>query len=219
MRIIGASRAWSSWQTLTCDNREEKTHEKNIRCRCGDDRQQYVFNITRAAVSTCDKNHHRVHEQRELQRYRYIAAKTALIPPVMSLSRARSWPLDATGREGCAAAFVDGSSLKEKSRPTEISDNGGKNDTATVQPVGSPPQVQARRLLCRHYYPEGGWGWVITVVGTLMHLLGPGLQFSVPATVALPAKIKFYHSPLHTAGELKFPSNFANMRLTRRFST
>ncbi|EFN84989.1 hypothetical protein EAI_17330, partial [Harpegnathos saltator] len=65
-------------------------------------------------------------------------------------------------------------------------------------------RVQARRLLCRHYYPEGGWGWVVTVVSTLVHLLGSGLQLSIPATIALPAKVKFYHHPLHTAGESRY---------------
>ncbi|XP_020279646.1 monocarboxylate transporter 2-like isoform X3 [Pseudomyrmex gracilis] len=120
----------------------------------------------------------------------------------MSISRARSWPLlDTTaGRESCAG-FVDDSFLRKKNRPAETSDSEDKNNIAIVQSDGSP-QVQARRLLCRHYYPEGGWGWVVTIVGTLVHLLGPGLQFSVPAAVALPAKVKFYHHPLDTAGWL-----------------
>ncbi|KAH0956395.1 hypothetical protein HN011_010376 [Eciton burchellii] len=128
----------------------------------------------------------------------------------MSMARARSWPLlNAIGIGSCAAS-VDDSSLK-KNR-TETGDGADKSNIAAVQPDGSP-QVQARRLLCRHYYPEGGWGWVITVVGTLVHLLGPGLQFSIPAAVTLPAKVKFYHHPLHTAGESRSPLSRPRIKL------
>ncbi|GAB1869836.1 Monocarboxylate transporter 12-like isoform x2 protein [Camponotus japonicus] len=118
----------------------------------------------------------------------------------MSVSRAQSWPLLNTAARGSYnAASVDDSFLKEKSHPTEINDNGDKSNIAADQ-LDDSHRVQARRLLCRHYYPEGGWGWVVTFVGTLVHLLASGLQFSIPATVALPAKVKFYHHPWHTAG-------------------
>lgn len=125
----------------------------------------------------------------------------------MSISRARSWPLlDLTGMGGCAAAAVaagDGaSSLEQKSRKAAGPPRDGNNADAAQTTDGSS-QVQARRLLCRHYYPEGEWGWVITVIGILVHLLGPGLQLSIPAAAALPAKVKFYHHPLHTAGEFE----------------
>ncbi|XP_072744468.1 uncharacterized protein [Anoplolepis gracilipes] len=117
----------------------------------------------------------------------------------MSISRARSWPLlNTAGRGSYTAVSVDDSFLKEKSHPTEINDNEDKNIAAVQLDEGQ--RVQAKRLLCRHYYPEGGWGWVVTFVGTLVHLLASGLQFSIPATVALPAKVKFYHHPWHTAG-------------------
>jgi len=126
------------------------------------------------------------------------------------MARARSWPLlNAIGMGSCAA-FVNDSSLKKNH--AETGDDADKSNVAAIQPDGSP-QVQARRLLCRHYYPEGGWGWVITVVGTLVHLLGPGLQFSIPAAVTLPAKVKFYHHPLHTAGESK--SSLSRPRINR----
>lgn len=115
----------------------------------------------------------------------------------MSLPRARSWPL-------LDAATVAGDSSEESKRKTRrpevATDDDAKCEEGASRPDGSP-QLQARRLLCRHYYPEGGWGWVVAVVGTLVHLLGSGLQLSVPATVASPAKVKFYHHPLDTAGE------------------
>ena len=30
----------------------------------------------------------------------------------------------------------------------------------------------------QHYYPEGGWGWIVCGVGFLVHLLTSGLQLS-----------------------------------------
>ena len=35
------------------------------------------------------------------------------------------------------------------------------------------------RTLKQHYYPEGGWGWVIVLVTTTVHLLMTGLQYGV----------------------------------------
>ncbi|KZC04146.1 hypothetical protein WN55_02033 [Dufourea novaeangliae] len=117
----------------------------------------------------------------------------------MSISRARSWPLlDPRAKRiiSTETGNVDGPTRSgKKGRREEV--NRQKN----CRPHGGSPQVQARRLLTRHYYPEGGWGWVVTVVSALVHLLGPGLQLSIPATLALPAAVKFYHHPLHTAGK------------------
>ena len=35
------------------------------------------------------------------------------------------------------------------------------------------------RTLKQHYYPEGGWGWVIVLVTTTVHLLMTGLQYGL----------------------------------------
>ncbi|KAJ8962372.1 hypothetical protein NQ318_018356 [Aromia moschata] len=51
--------------------------------------------------------------------------------------------------------------------------------------------IQARRLLCRHYYPEGGWGWVIAVCAVLVHIINHGFQISCSQLVA-PAAFKFH---------------------------
>ncbi|KAL6264408.1 hypothetical protein P5V15_004517 [Pogonomyrmex californicus] len=143
-----------------------------------------------------------MYKQHDRQRPGHLAAKKAVLPPVMSLSRARSWPLLETAGKGSYTDSADNLSLK-KNRPAKTNDVENKSNIAAVHSESSS-QLQARRLLCRHYYPEGGWGWIVTFVGTLVNILGPGLQFSIPATVALPAKVKFYHHPWHTAGKSKF---------------
>uniref|UniRef100_A0A8W7PWH2 Uncharacterized protein n=1 Tax=Anopheles coluzzii TaxID=1518534 RepID=A0A8W7PWH2_ANOCL len=51
--------------------------------------------------------------------------------------------------------------------------NGGIPPSPTFQQL-----MAARRLLCRRYYPEGGWGWVVIVVGILVHTMTHGLQLS-----------------------------------------
>lgn len=54
--------------------------------------------------------------------------------------------------------------------------------------------------LRRHYYPEGGWGYVIVTCSMLVHFLGIGLQFAAPGTWHITAQLKFHHPPLHSAG-------------------
>lgn len=61
-------------------------------------------------------------------------------------------------------------------------------------------QIQARRFLCRHYYPEGGWGWVITVCALLVNLLNHGVQLSCSQLVH-PAAFKFHVPAVYPAGK------------------
>ncbi|XP_052126854.1 uncharacterized protein LOC113208710, partial [Frankliniella occidentalis] len=37
-----------------------------------------------------------------------------------------------------------------------------------------------KTTLSRHYYPEGGWGWVVVTCSVVVHLLGAGLQLAWP---------------------------------------
>ncbi|XP_044590451.1 monocarboxylate transporter 10 isoform X2 [Cotesia glomerata] len=57
-------------------------------------------------------------------------------------------------------------------------------------------------LLRGHYYPEGGWGFIIVTCSALVHLLGVGLQLSVPGTVYISAELKFNHPPVDFSGWL-----------------
>ncbi|KAK0162279.1 hypothetical protein PV327_008629 [Microctonus hyperodae] len=56
--------------------------------------------------------------------------------------------------------------------------------------------------LRRHYYPEGGWGFVIVTCSALVHFLGVGLQLAAPGTIYISAQLKFHHPPLHSAGNI-----------------
>jgi len=200
--------AWTS--VLSSRRHAAVAKKKRIRETPRSADQQHVGDDSGATIVTCNADV-RDHCVRWRHGHR-VATERVFRSAAMSMARARSWPLlNAIGMGSCAASVDD--SLLKKNR-TETGNDADKSNAVAVQPDGSP-QVQARRLLCRHYYPEGGWGWVITVVGTLVHLLGPGLQFSIPATVTLPAKVKFCHHPLHTAGESRSPLSHQAIRLLR----
>ncbi|CAH1968571.1 unnamed protein product [Acanthoscelides obtectus] len=90
-----------------------------------------------------------------------------------SLSRAQSWPL-----------------LSNAAQPDEARNTATKNQAQ---------QLQARRFLCRHYYPEGGWGWVVATCGFLVHFLNHGVQLSCSQLIS-PAAFKFHVHPGYPAG-------------------
>ncbi|XP_049532358.1 monocarboxylate transporter 12-like isoform X2 [Anopheles darlingi] len=60
--------------------------------------------------------------------------------------------------------------------------------------------MAARRLLCRRYYPEGGWGWVVIVVGILVHTLTHGLQLSCGPLMG--AVMRSFDKPITDTGWL-----------------
>lgn len=136
------------------------------------------------------------------------------------LSRALSWPL--LNANGC---------LPQNQLPGPDEDDGARRSAsppatpglvaaklgAKVKGAGGPgPGVQqARRLLCRHYYPEGGWGWVVVFCCTSVHLLVGGLQLSWAVLLA-PTARKFDVPPLHT-GKLTEMRRAGGRRVWSRF--
>lgn len=119
------------------------------------------------------------------------------------LSRALSWPL--LNANGCLPQLPgpdedDGTrqSASPPATPSLVASKLGALG-AKVKGAGGPgPGVQqARRLLCRHYYPEGGWGWVVVFCCASVHLLVGGLQLSWAVLLA-PTARKFDVLPLHT---------------------
>lgn len=53
--------------------------------------------------------------------------------------------------------------------------------------------------LRQHYYPEGGWGWLITVIGLIMQMIAHGLHMSVGVVVI--EIIRTFRVPILKAGE------------------
>jgi hypothetical protein len=84
------------------------------------------------------------------------------------LNRALSWPLLSTPRP----------STPEANTP--------------VPEVKAPRRFVLRTAgrLWQHYYPEGGWGWVIILCSVLVHILTHGLQLSFSVMI-LPMQNKF----------------------------
>lgn len=63
-------------------------------------------------------------------------------------------------------------------------------------------RARAALTLARRYYPEGGWGWTVTVVGTLVQVLTHGLQLGGgTGAIACTAAVKFRVAPLYTYGK------------------
>jgi len=90
------------------------------------------------------------------------------------LPKARSWPLVLQQTIVC-------------DRETQTA-----SDNALPESVSSPSTLPATRpkkryyqsskLLQRHYYPEGGWGWVVIFCATFICILNHGLQLAFNVT-------------------------------------
>lgn len=120
----------------------------------------------------------------------------------MSSSRGLSWPvLNKVPGKSVAINNVI-SSMKNENVATHKSSS--KNFESGICGKNKVPNnnnyPQGKKLVYSHYYPEGGWGWVIVLVGILAHLLSSGLQLSLAGTLALPAEAKFHRQPLDTSG-------------------
>lgn len=93
-----------------------------------------------------------------------------------SLVRALSWPLLSQSPVGAGGPCDGGSD-------GQGDPHGAPNGTHSKK-NGMPPSptfqqlMAARRLLCRRYYPEGGWGWIVVVVGIMVHTMTHGIQMS-----------------------------------------
>lgn len=81
-----------------------------------------------------------------------------------SLIRALSWPLISTSPLEAPEKNCNGNH-KLASGKTRV------KHAPTFQQL-----IAARRLICRRYYPEGGFGWIILFVGVVVNVLTHGLQ-------------------------------------------
>ncbi|GBP76001.1 hypothetical protein EVAR_55908_1 [Eumeta japonica] len=63
-------------------------------------------------------------------------------------------------------------------------------------------RARAALTLARRYYPEGGWGWAVSVVGTLVQVLAHGLQLGGGVgAIACTAAHRYRVPPLYTHGK------------------
>ncbi|KOC60408.1 hypothetical protein WH47_08627 [Habropoda laboriosa] len=76
-----------------------------------------------------------------------------------------------------------------------------RNGSPLCRPLNS--EVRKQATLRRHYYPEGGWGYVIVTCSALVHFLGIGLQLAAPGSWHLTAELKFHQPALHSAGKTR----------------
>lgn len=76
-----------------------------------------------------------------------------------------------------------------------------------LSPVRPATDFRKEATLRRHYYPEGGWGYVIVTCSVLVHFIGIGLQLAAPGCWHITAELKFRHPPLHSAGKKSDISN------------
>ncbi|XP_076751506.1 uncharacterized protein LOC143423809 [Xylocopa sonorina] len=94
-----------------------------------------------------------------------------------------------------ASGLIGGARNRERDRYARKR-NGG----LLCRPAGD---VRKEATLRRHYYPEGGWGYVIVTCSALVHFLGIGLQLAAPGSWHLTAELKFHQPALHSAEEYK----------------
>ncbi|XP_011872465.1 PREDICTED: uncharacterized protein LOC105564594 [Vollenhovia emeryi] len=79
----------------------------------------------------------------------------------------------------------------------KLEQRGRNNDLLPMRPA---TDFRKEATLRRHYYPEGGWGYVIVTCSVLVHFIGVGLQLAAPGCWHITAELKFRHPPLHSAG-------------------
>ncbi|XP_070508264.1 monocarboxylate transporter 2-like isoform X3 [Chironomus tepperi] len=94
-----------------------------------------------------------------------------------SLIRALSWPLITTTPLESNEKHSNGSH--------NLSNGKNRKHTPTFQQL-----MAARRLICRRYYPEAGFGWIVMFVGLIVNTFTHGLQLSA-IFFLLPAVIRF----------------------------
>lgn len=100
------------------------------------------------------------------------------------LHRSNTWPVVVhLKNNGRAATKLDTNSNEN---------NGTQKDSALPAQVLPNPLTEPRKTttLYRHYYVEGGWGWLIVAASVLVHILSHGLQLS-SVVILGPAANKF----------------------------
>jgi hypothetical protein len=108
-----------------------------------------------------------------------------------SLIRALSWPLITPSTCGDPNEINnDGAVIVINHHTNFVKKNNGLS-TPTFQQL-----LAARKMLCRHYYPEAGWGWIIVIVSVMVNILTHGLQLAFGFLIH-PVFLKFAGNSVH----------------------
>lgn len=108
------------------------------------------------------------------------------------MARSNTWPVVVVRLENNGVHVIeDGPPFDGGGPCTVVTD-----DLGAVCPV-APLTARKRATLQRHYYPEGGWGWVILATAIAVHLLNHGLQLSAAITLKFAAD-KHRQPVIHT---------------------
>ena len=69
--------------------------------------------------------------------------------------------------------------------------------------IVSARTVRKRRIagIFQHYYPEGGWGYVVLICGFFVHLLTHGLQQSLVALIFPLSSRRFHMTEIELIGK------------------
>lgn len=111
---------------------------------------------------------------------------------VIFSGRSNTWPVVVVnlGKNGCTTTTQLDGNFNERT-PLE-STNGPVSSCAGT--VLDPRKVAT---LSRHYYPEGGWGWVVLGCCVIVHVLNHGLQLSFGMLI-VPINLRFKSVYEHT---------------------
>jgi hypothetical protein len=111
-----------------------------------------------------------------------------------SLMRALSWPLITATPLDVSGSNSNGEKSSHRTHNLSNGKNGGKH-APTFQQL-----IAARRLICRRYYPEGSFGYVVLLVAIIVNTLTHGLQLAT-FFFLLPAAKRFKVDEVKCLGE------------------
>lgn len=155
--------------------------------------RQQVSQIQQLHAQSNHQHHHRYHHRRHHRHHnghpRTAAERTIRTQIPLQTTAAAVLPVLVLANGGGEAAVERAADLMSGAAA------GGRRRRAGSPVLALDPRKKT--TLGRHYYPEGGWGWVVVTCSVVVHLLGHGLQLAWPVMQG-PASAKFTVHISHT---------------------